>query len=438
MIVTSAALDFDAFYQAHFRQTVAMTYGLTADRADAQDIAQEAFCRAWQRWPAVSAYDNPIGWVRHVATNLALSRWRRLKVATAHLMDHRPADERELSPDRVDLVAALRELPVAQRKAVVLHYLVDLPVEDVAQELNVPVGTVKSWLHRGRAALWASLADDTRAIAAPGAPDEVRARGDRRRRNRRALLTTAVFILVAALAVGAFVLGGQSRSHLPPVAPTPTSASSVPVAWHIGELDRSETRLTVFVDPIDCQEISLPQAEVRYTDTTAEVLISAQLRVGGNCTSPVGLPVTVTLPAALGTRLVFDGLADRLPRQIARRASLPIPPAAWAEGPAPATWQRDQGWSVWYQKDGQEVQFTDFDLSAPPVGEAVTIGGQAGTLEALSSSYKFVWHPANDARAYQLTVLTNEGSSISKPDFIALLNTFSWPAVSASGDKTPR
>ena len=58
------------------------------------------------------------------------------------------------------LVAALRTLPVGQRRAVVLYHLVDLPVDQIAAELGVAVGTVKSWLHRGRAALAAQL-DDT-------------------------------------------------------------------------------------------------------------------------------------------------------------------------------------------------------------------------------------------------------------------------------------
>jgi RNA polymerase sigma-70 factor (ECF subfamily) len=57
------------------------------------------------------------------------------------------------------LVAALRQLPAAQRRAVVLHHIVDLPVTEVADELGVPVGTVKAWLHRGRQTLACLLAD---------------------------------------------------------------------------------------------------------------------------------------------------------------------------------------------------------------------------------------------------------------------------------------
>jgi hypothetical protein len=59
----------------------------------------------------------------------------------------------ELSPDLLDLHQALRMLPLGQRQVIVLHHLVGLPVEEVARELRVPTGTVKSRLARGRRAL---------------------------------------------------------------------------------------------------------------------------------------------------------------------------------------------------------------------------------------------------------------------------------------------
>ena len=155
----ASAAEFDAFYQAHYSDLVAMSYALVGDLAEAQDLVQEALCRAWRRWDAVASYDKPVAWVRRVATNLASSRWRRLRVVRHHQRMERAADVPELSPDHVALVAALRELPDMQRRAIVLHYVVDLPLTEVATELGVPVGTVKSWLHRGRAALAARLSD---------------------------------------------------------------------------------------------------------------------------------------------------------------------------------------------------------------------------------------------------------------------------------------
>jgi RNA polymerase sigma-70 factor, ECF subfamily len=153
------AADFDQLYQAHFGRMLAAAYALTGDRQSAQDLTQEAFCRAWQRWSRIAAYDDPLAWVRRVVTNLASSRWRRLAIARLHQHRHLTSPTPPLEPDHVAVVTALRALPENQRRALVLHHMVDLPVAAVAHELEVPEGTVKSWLHRGRAALAARLAD---------------------------------------------------------------------------------------------------------------------------------------------------------------------------------------------------------------------------------------------------------------------------------------
>jgi RNA polymerase sigma-70 factor (ECF subfamily) len=155
-----AAQDFDEFYQDHVGDVVAMAYALTGDLAGAQDLAQEAFCRAWQRWTRIAGYDDPLAWVRRVATNLARSRWRRLVTARRHLLSaSAPEPAPDLGAEHVALVAALRTLPERHRHAIVLHHLVDLPVVEVARELGVAEGTVKSWLHRGRAALAVQLGE---------------------------------------------------------------------------------------------------------------------------------------------------------------------------------------------------------------------------------------------------------------------------------------
>ena len=134
------------------------------DRADADDVAQEAFLRAWQRWPEISRYEDPVAWVRRVAWNLATSRLRRLTTAARVLRRQRPpAPQPGAEPDHVALVAALRLLPERQRRVVVLHYIADLPVAEIATGLGVPRGTVLSWLHRGRTQLAAHLAGPDRS-----------------------------------------------------------------------------------------------------------------------------------------------------------------------------------------------------------------------------------------------------------------------------------
>jgi DNA-directed RNA polymerase specialized sigma24 family protein len=92
--------------------------------------------------------------------NLAADRARRLhRRARAILRLSPPPAVPPVSVEALVLAQALRTLPVRQRQVIVLHHLVDLPVEEVARTLAMPEGTVKSLLARGRRALAAKLAD---------------------------------------------------------------------------------------------------------------------------------------------------------------------------------------------------------------------------------------------------------------------------------------
>ncbi len=152
--------SFDGFYAETYPLVVGQAYLLVGDLGEAQDVAQEAFVRALARWRIVRTLDDPVGWVRRVAINLAISRWRRHRNA---LTAWRQRADRETSagpgPDRVAVIDALRGLPRRQRAVLVLHHMNDLSVADVARELGVPEGTVKSDLSRGRAQLARALAD---------------------------------------------------------------------------------------------------------------------------------------------------------------------------------------------------------------------------------------------------------------------------------------
>ncbi|MGC5019731.1 SigE family RNA polymerase sigma factor [Micromonospora sp. DT47] len=156
------AITFDDFYHAHFRGVTTQLCAYTGDLGQAQDLAQEAFCRALARWDRLVRYDDPVAWVRHVAWNLARSRWRRLRTARNHLLRQRQTEAEVAgpTPDRVAIDAALAKLPANHRRAVILHYLADLSVNQIATQEGVAEGTVKSWLHRGRTAL-AGLLDET-------------------------------------------------------------------------------------------------------------------------------------------------------------------------------------------------------------------------------------------------------------------------------------
>ncbi|MFD0575466.1 RNA polymerase sigma factor [Dactylosporangium darangshiense] len=148
---------FAEFYGAQFQRIAVQLYAYLGDHAEAQDLAQEAFCRALQQWPKIARYDDPAGWVRRVAWNLATSRLRRLQTAIGFLARQREQHVEGPSPDRVALVAALATLPPAQRRALVLHHLAQLGVAEIAEQEGVAEGTVRSWLTRGRARLAAQL-----------------------------------------------------------------------------------------------------------------------------------------------------------------------------------------------------------------------------------------------------------------------------------------
>lgn len=156
------AHSFDDFYRTTAVRTLRYAVALVGDQAEAQDAVQEAYARAWRRWESVSAHPAPEAWVRLTVSRLATDRWRRilgLRTALAR-SGPEPAAHAPPSEDTVLLVAALRRLPVRQRRALALHYLYDQSVEQIAAETGAAVGTVKSWLSRGRDRLAALLAEN--------------------------------------------------------------------------------------------------------------------------------------------------------------------------------------------------------------------------------------------------------------------------------------
>ena len=152
--------EFAELYDAAYGRVVAHAYAITADLGDAQELAQEAFLRAWQRWSRIRRYQDPAAWVAHVARNLAVSRWRRARTAARGLWRMGdPGQSPGPGPESVALVRALQQIPAAQRRALVMHHMADMSVAAIAAEEGVAVGTIKARLSRGRAALAQLLAD---------------------------------------------------------------------------------------------------------------------------------------------------------------------------------------------------------------------------------------------------------------------------------------
>ncbi|RKN27288.1 SigE family RNA polymerase sigma factor [Micromonospora musae] len=163
------AEEFDALYTACAGRIVGHLYLLTGNLNEAEDAVAEAFTRAWQRWQTVREADSPEAWVRRVASRIAVSSWR--KATNRIRAHHRAAVDQSvpgLNENHVALLQALRRLSADERRAVVLHHLNDLSVAEVAAEMQRPVGTVKTYLARGRRAMAGMLTEEPQEEASHG------------------------------------------------------------------------------------------------------------------------------------------------------------------------------------------------------------------------------------------------------------------------------
>jgi RNA polymerase sigma factor (sigma-70 family) len=158
--VVAFPAGFDEFFDDHYAPVVRALALAVGDRGRAEDAAQEAFARAFRRWRTVEAMERPMGWVYVVAMNVLRREWRRSA-------DHRSAapgagsgvcawsaDERLVGGDHgqrvadtVSVRAAIAELAPRQRAVIVLRFLCDLSIAEVAEALHCSVGTVKSNQH---------------------------------------------------------------------------------------------------------------------------------------------------------------------------------------------------------------------------------------------------------------------------------------------------
>jgi RNA polymerase sigma-70 factor (sigma-E family) len=146
---------FAELYDRSYESLVLTAYAMTNDLGAAEEVTQEAFALAYDRQSRVCRADSPEAWLRTVVVNLARRRFRRRVMLDRILRRQQaePPPPAEPPDEHLDLHEAIRSLGQEHRTVVVLHYLADLPVDDVAAVLGVPAGTVKSRLSRARAAL---------------------------------------------------------------------------------------------------------------------------------------------------------------------------------------------------------------------------------------------------------------------------------------------
>lgn len=153
-------------YDERFSELSSLSYQvafrLTGDRAESEDVAQEALTRAYLKWHRVSGYAE--AWVVRVSTNLVIGGWRRVGARRARASLPEATAEDADTTDRASLVAALRDLPRRQREVAVLRYLGDLSVQQTAAALGLSESAVKAHAARSLVAL-------RRAVGEPNAVD---------------------------------------------------------------------------------------------------------------------------------------------------------------------------------------------------------------------------------------------------------------------------
>jgi RNA polymerase sigma-70 factor (ECF subfamily) len=163
---------FLAFYEREYRGLVALATALIGDRMMAEDIAQEAFLVAFRRWDEIATLESPLAWVRRVVANKSVSLIRRrlaeLRALTriGSLADRR-ADALDSDADFWMLV---RSLPRRQAQVVVLHYVADMSVIDIAAALGCREGSVKASLFKARQHLLKKLSVSSEEVRAAGKP----------------------------------------------------------------------------------------------------------------------------------------------------------------------------------------------------------------------------------------------------------------------------
>jgi RNA polymerase sigma-70 factor (ECF subfamily) len=145
----------------HMRSLYRTAYRMTRNAADAEDLVQETFLRAYRAFDSYTAGTNIRAWLYTILYRVRTDAFRKAgrSPQTVELVDEPPvaAPQEALAGGQEDLERALAALPEPFQTAVVLRDLEELSYDEIAQVLRVPIGTVMSRIHRGRAQLRAAL-----------------------------------------------------------------------------------------------------------------------------------------------------------------------------------------------------------------------------------------------------------------------------------------
>lgn len=146
--------SFEDFFRDSYRRLAQALLLLTADRGEAEELAQEALARVFERWNRVREMDSPSGYLYRTALNLNRKRLRSLAVRLKKGISSVPGpDPLSSAETRADLHRLLDSIPPGQREALVLVEWVGFNADEAARVLGIASSTVRTRLHRARAAL---------------------------------------------------------------------------------------------------------------------------------------------------------------------------------------------------------------------------------------------------------------------------------------------
>jgi RNA polymerase sigma-70 factor (sigma-E family) len=161
----TAAAGIEALFRTDYRRLVGLARLLVDDQGQAEEVVQDAFVALHRNWSKLREPDAAASWLRAAVVNGSRGKLRRRDTARRHLRAVEPdltggADEGAVLADEHQAVgAALRQLPERQRACLVLRFYGDLSEAEIASTLGISTGSVKTHVHRGKAALSTALED---------------------------------------------------------------------------------------------------------------------------------------------------------------------------------------------------------------------------------------------------------------------------------------
>jgi RNA polymerase sigma-70 factor (sigma-E family) len=148
--------SFEEFFDLHYQRLLRAMFLATGDRHEAEDLAQDAFVRVYERWDRVRGMERPDGYLYRIALNLRRSRLRRVATAARKLLGGRSPeapDPATGATERDVLRRALAALPDGQREAVVLVEWLGLTDGEAAEVLRISPVAVRVRISRARPTL---------------------------------------------------------------------------------------------------------------------------------------------------------------------------------------------------------------------------------------------------------------------------------------------